>query len=76
MPNWSVKAEALYCDLGRFNVNTSALGSTINVPSGFAFLGSTNYGWGRTSVQYSGVMARAGVNYHFNFDAAPVVAKF
>ena len=65
MPNWSLKGEALYWDLGRMNVNTISYLST----------GDT-LGWGRTNVNYSGVMARAGVNYHFNFGAAPVVAKF
>jgi hypothetical protein len=28
-----------------------------------------------TSVRFNGVIARAGVNYHFNWDPAPVVAK-
>ena len=65
MPNWSLKGEALYWDLGRMNVNTVSYLST----------GDT-LGWGRTNVNYAGVMARAGVNYHFNFGAAPVVAKF
>lgn len=81
--NWSLKAEALYWNLGSMNVNTSALGSGINTPPGgpaagvtWAFLNSTNLGWGRTSVQYSGVIARAGVNYHFNLGTAPVVAKY
>ena len=76
MPNWSLKGEAIYWDLGSMNVNTSAFGNGINTPAGFGFLANTNYGWGRTSVQYSGVIARAGVNYHFNWDPAPVVAKF
>ena len=64
MTNWSMKAEALYWDLGRMNINT--------------FATSTNSGnsWGRSSVNYAGVTARAGVNYHFNFGSAPVVAKF
>jgi outer membrane immunogenic protein len=65
MPNWSLKTEALYWDLGRMNINTTNYSS-----DGFAL------GWGRTNVNYSGVVARAGINYHFNFGAAPVVAKF
>lgn len=76
MDNWSVKAEAVYWNLGSMNVNTAAYGNGINTPAGFPFLSNTNLGWGRTSVQYSGVIARAGVNYHFNFGTAPVVAKF
>lgn len=64
MPNWSLKAEALYWDLGRMNINTASYSSE-----------PTNIGWGRSNVNYSGIVARAGVNYHFNF-SAPVVAKF
>ena len=65
MPNWSLKAEALYWDLGRMNVETAAFNPTLNTVS-----------WGRSSVNYSGVTARAGVNYHFNWGSAPVVAKY
>jgi outer membrane immunogenic protein len=71
MQNWSLKAEALYWDLGRMNVETVAYGVT-GKPSEF----SNNIGWGRTSVSYSGVQAKAGINYHFNWGAAPVVAKY
>ncbi len=70
-PNWSVKAEALYWDLGRMNVQTASTGV-----SGRADILSNNIGSGRTSVSYQGVMARAGVNYHFNWGAAPVVASY
>jgi outer membrane immunogenic protein len=69
MPNWSVKAEALYWDLGRQNVQTALVG----VPGVGV---RPNFGWGRTSVSYQGVIARAGVNYHFNWGAAPVVASY
>jgi hypothetical protein len=31
---------------------------------------------GRTSVNYQGIIARAGVNYHFNWGAAQVVTKY
>jgi outer membrane immunogenic protein len=70
-PNWSVKAEALYWDLGRQNVQTSLIGV-----SGNAGNLANNIGSGRTSVSYQGVIARAGVNYHFNWGAAPVVASY
>jgi outer membrane immunogenic protein len=70
MPNWSIKAEALYWDLGRMNVNTAAIGVA---PVTYI---SNNVAYGRTSVNYQGVMARAGVNYHFNWGAAPVVASY
>jgi outer membrane immunogenic protein len=78
MTNWSVKAEALYWDLGRMNVNTSTYGTTVYVPTNAPapWFWNNNFGWGKTSVQYSGIIARAGVNYHFNFESAPIVAKF
>jgi outer membrane immunogenic protein len=73
MPNWSLKAEALYWDLGRMNVQTATFGvAGISGPNGFA----NNLGWGRSSVSYQGVQAKVGVNYHFNWGAAPVVAKY
>jgi outer membrane immunogenic protein len=65
MPNWSVKAEASYWNLGNMNVRTTVVGSAAN-----------NYGNGTTNVNFQGVKAVAGINYHFNFGATPVVAKF
>ena len=64
--NWSVKAEAIYYNLGTQSVENTyynALGSTL-------LAGST------TRARYDGIIGRAGVNYHFNFATAPVVAKF
>lgn len=69
MPNWSLKAEALYWDLGRQNVQTEL--NTLPHDDG-----RLNVGWGRTSVSHQGIIARAGVNYHFNWGAAPVVAAY
>ncbi len=68
--NWSVKGEALYYDLGNTSVTNTmylpeAPAASIN-PTG----GST------TRAYYQGVIARAGVNYHFNFASMPVVAKY
>lgn len=74
MPNWSLKGEALYWDLGRMNVATSTV-----APSGQQSLGGYlgNFGSGRTSVSYQGVQAKVGVNYHFNWGTpAAVVASF
>ena len=72
LPNLSVKAEYLYYDLG----NTT--GSLINYAYGYAnasgmnaMVSTTNY-----SQRINGNIVRAGVNYHFNFASAPVVAKF
>ena len=81
MPNWSLKAEALYWDLGRQDMQTAAIGvsparSVVDPSVRFASGIANNLDFGRTSVSYQGVMARAGVNYHFNWGAAPVVASY
>ena len=62
MPNWSIKAEYLYTDV-----------------SG----GNSNYWGGNWGASINNVnnhtrwnTVRAGVNYHFNWGAAPVVAKY
>ena len=69
MSNWSAKIEYLYYDLGSVNYTTYSLrprnGGSAN------FLMSTN-----TSTRFNGNVVRAGVNYHFNFASAPIVAKF
>jgi len=66
MPNWSAKAEYLYTDVsGGGNNNNN-------------WLYQNNLGLGLNSVnnhtRWNTV--RAGVNYHFNWGAAPVVAKY
>jgi len=73
MPNWSLKAEALYWDLGRMNVQTASYGLLGNREEDGI---RNNIGWGRTSVTFSGVQAKAGINYHFNWGTAPVVASY
>jgi outer membrane immunogenic protein len=76
MPNWSLKAEAIYWNLGNSSVTTASF-----APAGYYY--SSDYPMaasstiGRVNVNYQGVTARAGVNYHFNWGAAaPVVAKY
>jgi outer membrane immunogenic protein len=69
MPNWSLKTEALYYDLGSVNLNSYSFGST--GPGTLSLLGGST-----TRINYQGVIARAGVNYHFNWGAAPVVASY
>jgi outer membrane immunogenic protein len=83
MPNWSLKAEALYWDLGNMNVNTYSQASNIagvSLSNAGPFSGSLGWGQaataGNTRINYQGVTARAGVNYHFNWGAAPVVASY
>jgi outer membrane immunogenic protein len=79
-PNWSVKFEAFYYDLGSLNVNavhqvSYGLGFGLG-PFGFG----RDFGWAngsQTNVRMDGVVARVGVNYHFNWAApAAVLAKY
>ena len=69
MPNWSLKAEAIYYDLGSVNVNSYTLAS--GGPGTLGVLGGST-----TRINYQGVIARGGVNYHFNWGSAPVVAAY
>lgn len=84
LPNWSLKAEALYYDLGSVGVASSPVVavSPIAVP---AIVLGTAVAAGQpliassplSRLKFDGVIARAGVNYHFNWGApAPVLAKF
>lgn len=70
-PNWSLKVEYLYYDLGR---------ATFGSPLSLAVPAAFNSGYTAavaTSVRYTGHVARAGVNYHFNWGVpAPVVASY
>ena len=91
-PNWSIKAEALYYDLGSvvvnsspvsaFNPDLSVLSPNFLTPQILSSIFGYNVGALAaanapvTRVRFDGVIARAGVNYHFNWSAAPVVAKY
>lgn len=68
--NWSIKGEALYYNLG----STSVSNTTYNA-NGF-FAANNPIGGSTTRAYYQGVIARAGVNYHFNIASVPVIAKF
>lgn len=84
MRNWSLKAEAFYYNLGSLNVSTCAVANPANgqilinqaanaISRAYSGPGAIN---GFTSVNYQGVIARAGVNYHFDFNgAAPIVER-
>jgi outer membrane immunogenic protein len=61
MPNWSAKVEYLYSDISGGNQN-----NWFNIGAG---LNNVN-----NHTRWNTV--RAGVNYHFNWGAAPVVAKY
>ncbi len=70
-PNWSVKAEYLYYDLGRTTFNVGGLT--------FASTPTTNFFTdpATASTRWNGHIVRVGVNYHFNWwGPGPVVAKY
>jgi outer membrane immunogenic protein len=66
-PNWSAKVEYLYYDLGRVT-NAFAL---IRVPPGFGLYAAT-----QSADRFNGNIVRAGINYHFNWGAAPILASY
>jgi len=71
-PNWSVKAEALYYDLGSVTVRTTSTSSInpLSFVSGAAgtFAGSATVSNATsTRVNFQGVIIRLGLNYHFKF---------
>jgi outer membrane immunogenic protein len=70
LPNWSLKAEALYYELQ--TIRTAGTFSNFNT-AGTLFTSSGL----NTVVRPRGVIARAGINYHFSWGApAPVVARY
>ncbi|MFM8858901.1 MAG: outer membrane protein, partial [Methylocystis sp.] len=76
--NWSIKTEALYYYLGNMNVRTNSFAPAIHGSNNNIGNTSVPARWitGNTSVNYQGIIARAGLNYHFNLGTSPVVAKF
>ena len=72
LQNWSAKVEYLYYDLGRVSGSFVNTWSGLGANAGNSDVESvTNF-----SARASGNIVRAGVNYHFNWGAAPVVAKY
>jgi outer membrane immunogenic protein len=70
-PNWSVKVEALYYNLGDAKFHSSPI--AVVSPTGEI----TPVNATATRVSFAGVIARAGVNYHFNwFAPTPVAASY
>ena len=72
MPNWSAKLEYLYYDLGNVTFNGGGPIAIVGVAPPAIALTS----FSTTSTRYNGHIVRAGLNYHFNWSAAPVVAKY
>ena len=69
LPNWSAKAEYLYYDLGSMASNAVSYHFTPGRPAGIADVSNV-------STRFNGNIVRAGINYHLNFGAAPVIAKY
>jgi outer membrane immunogenic protein len=72
---WSIKTEAFYYSLGGQTVEsyTYAPAYALRSSGRTGEWMTKNY----TPISYNGIIARAGVNYHFNLaTVAPVVAKF
>jgi outer membrane immunogenic protein len=74
-PNWSVKAEYMYYNLGS---TTYLSGVNGVVAAGGVLAGTTIYSLSSISrVRFDGHIARVGLNYHFNWGApGPVVARY
>ncbi len=73
-PNWSAKVEYLYYDLG----NVSYSGGVI-APALVGVAGAPNPMFGnfyQANARFNGHIVRVGLNYHFNWGAPPVVAKY
>jgi outer membrane immunogenic protein len=76
LPNWSLKAEYVYYNLG--NVATTLF--LTNYPLGYVAASGAKPGppFVASTAQSSvtGNIARAGINYHFMWGSAPVVASY
>lgn len=79
-PNWSLKGEAIYWNLGNMNTTTSSFSaspaSSFTINGRTIPLVSNSIASGSTQVNYQGIIARAGINYHFSWVAPPAVSKF
>lgn len=75
LPNWSIKAEYLYYDIGSVKANANIM-ARLYYPtpdqSQILFVNETH-----ALAHFNGNIVRTGVNYHFNFsNTLPVVAKY
>jgi len=71
LPNWSLKVEYLYYDLGRVTNGLSPLTHTAAIV-GIPLTVTDNL----ASNRFNGNIVRAGLNYHFNLAPPPIVAKY
>ncbi len=66
-PNWSAKIDYLYYDIGAVTYSSLAVSPFFATPA---------YGAPQSTTRFNGHIVRAGLNYHFDWAAAPVVAKY
>ena len=72
-PNWSAKVEYLYYDLGNVSYSAGVLATGGDTLFAGAIAAAVVM---QSHTRFNGNIVRAGVNYHFNWGAPPVVAKF
>ncbi len=78
LPNWSLKVEYLYYSLGSVTFNNGLLSDVVTppgsvvVPTGGIFHSIAT----ESTTRFNGNIVRAGINYHFIWAPAPVVAKY
>lgn len=66
-PNWSIKGEAIYWNLGTMKVDTSTVAPPFwNSYPGWTGMMAAQATVGKARVEYQGVIARVGVNYRFD----------
>jgi outer membrane immunogenic protein len=58
-PNWSVKGEAIYYNLGGLSASNEEYRVDLTTPYAASVL--------NTQVKFEGIIARAGINYHFDW---------
>jgi len=76
-PNWSLKVEYLYTDLGSATINTVGIGPAFNLITGAIIPGFAGYNTSATSVATRWHTVRAGINYRIPLaTAAPVYAAY
>jgi outer membrane immunogenic protein len=74
-PNWSAKVEYLYYDLGTASYSAGVIAPLVQV----GVIGAPNplfANFYQARARFNGNIVRAGVNYHFNWGAPPLVAKY
>jgi len=77
MPNWSLKFEYLYYDLGQATWANSPNSSFQTLEFGGLAAGTiTATNISTSTTRLNGNIVRAGLNYHFNWGAPPVLAKY